>query len=157
MHITVTCFDPHADQHFDNISDEFRDTFNSLVTLHATTYVPPGHEHYLLLAREKPGGAPAAFCYFYVPVSKEWCDLFSVYVDPRHEGRGIASSLLERALGEAYEFGARNFTLHWASHAHKGKLFARFRDLERNRYSDCVFCHEPYQAHHTWPMRFPDS
>lgn len=157
MHITMTCLDPHADQHFDNISDKFRDTFNSLVTLHATKEVPPGHEHYLLLARENPDGAPVAFCYFYVPISKEWCELFSVYVDQSLEGRGIASCLLERALLEAYGLGARDFTLRWASRAYKGKLFARFRCLERDRYADCVFCHLPYQAHHSWPMQFPDS
>lgn len=156
MHIEVTSFNPKADHHLDNVSDKFRDIFNSLVTLHATSYVPLGYEHYLVLAREKPGSAHVGFCYFYVSSSKEWCDLFSVYVDQSFEGRGIAFSLLERALHEAYVLGARDFNLHWASHAHKGKLFSQFRDLERNLYSDCVFCHAPYQPHHTWPIRFPD-
>lgn len=65
-------------------------------------------------------GAVLAFCY----ADKNDASIWALFVDPAHEGQGLAKRLLQLAVAWLFELGHRSIRLSTAAHSRADRFYA---------------------------------
>lgn len=93
-----------------------------------------------MVARRQTTLPPFAFCYYYVNVDTDHCELFAVYVDGSERGLGIAEALLMQAIAECVQNHCGTFALRFIDpSARTSHLCTRLRESMPHRFPGTRF------------------
>lgn len=89
--------------------------------------------HHTLLAVDSASGTILGYRYFFFPIESDHCELFNIYVDLNYRRRGIATSLIKRAIGISLEKGINKFIVRVAERSiERDALVRKYSDFSKH-------------------------